>query len=125
MNYRAWDEEEKKMIYPTGAEKGPPLYLITNVGCFKLDPCIEEERWILQDTFRYKTMKSTGLFDVLNREIYQNDLVEVEFHDRTKTIMIVGWNEEKAGFFFVDDEGEWRITETKIRVIGNSYMGQS
>ena len=39
-NYRAWDKEEKGMIYPQSDFKGPPLYLITNVGCFKLEPCI-------------------------------------------------------------------------------------
>jgi uncharacterized phage protein (TIGR01671 family) len=64
-----------------------------------------------------------GLEDKNGKEMYYGDLCEIEyFDDGKKEKMIIRWDDEKAGFYFVDILGDgWTITQTPVEVIGNIY----
>lgn len=74
IKFRVWDKEDKRII--THEQEFTPLK-VTNIGVFKLDPCLKENRWILINKDRFEFMEYTGLnYRVNNKEIYECDIIK-------------------------------------------------
>ena len=56
------------------------------------------------------------------KEIFEGDVCEIEFHDKSKDSLIVVWDDGQAGFRFSDGGiGFWRITATPLEIVGNIH----
>lgn len=146
MKLRAWDDENKKMIYSNQLDG----YIITadkdgNISISKKE--VDNNYSQLVYTLKpLNTMKSTGYVDTTGKEIYQGDIVEFddlgeegyEYRDAYDIInqAIVGFNNGRWEFdiFAEEDTGivnemngdviqeEWHEFMSKcLKVIGNIF----
>jgi uncharacterized phage protein (TIGR01671 family) len=127
--FRAWDKKDKRMIIHE--QEFIPLK-ITNIGVFRLDACIKEDRWIFIDKDRFEIMQYTGLKDKNDKEIYECDIIKgthsfvSRFDNQLKN---VDMNNGEICFslygFKIDiDRGEhlYELNDCdEIEVIGNKY----
>lgn len=67
------------------------------------DPYMEgDERWREITVDRDTVGQYTGLHDRKDREIYEDDILFVEFADKSGGCYLVGWNEETASWGIMD-----------------------
>lgn len=74
--FRAFDRQERRMIYHRQAFIPA---MVTNLGVFRLDHTLKEDRWELLDypPERFTLMQYAGQNDSDNTKIYEMDRVEV------------------------------------------------
>lgn len=116
MKFRAWDEEEKKMIYGLNE-------ILNEWDLFKhdVDALFDGSNPVMQ---------SIGLKDDNNREIYEGDIMWFEF-DGCKGKGVIEWDEEQC-MFYVNAYKEYHVfiagadlDYCKKRVIGNVFEGEA
>ena len=119
IKFRAWDKEAKRMIIHE--QDFIPLK-VTNVGVLKLDPCMAEARWMIVDVNRFELMQYIGFPDKNGKEIYVNDIVNIEYDtvngygenvSNCKENVVVTWDYELLCQLQYDRAG--------IEIIGNIY----
>ncbi len=71
--FRAWDKKDNRMIVH---EQGFIPLKVTNIGVFRLDAKIKENRWILIDLKRFIIEQFTGLKDSRGIRIYKGDVIK-------------------------------------------------
>lgn len=117
IKFRVWDKVDKRMI--VHEQDFIPLK-VTNIGVFKLDPLIEENRWILMEQDRFEIMQNTGLKDKKGRELYVGDIVKAYKHNEYEFVREIIFSH--GSFVF----GNWWWCEflnifRDVEVIGNIY----
>ena len=110
IKFRAWDKENKKMIYPVyGVDEGvlDEPYLTLGGQVSHHDLSADED---VSDI--YELMQFTGLKDKNRKEIWEGDIVgkfedkdNLDYDDNpSKWIQVIEWNDEKAGWDILDTE---------------------
>ena len=106
MNFKIWNTVQK-CFYTQEHKHTFCITLEGKVACWD-----ESQGWDDSFTEHYVPLRSTGLFDSLEQEIYENDIILFSGTE-TETIL-VEW----------DNYGYWNISQQNlkyIRIIGNIY----
>lgn len=99
--FRAWDKENKRMIYPSTDNV---YFEVTDDGINILDMSFEP----FDDVFPHLDaiiMQSTGLFDKNGEEIYERDVVVNQYGN----VGYVAYLPQEAGFVVVTNKGDYRL----------------
>lgn len=116
IKFRAWSKGGKKM-YPVNELAHPTKTGFDTIGI--------EDTWMEGD--EYELMQYTGLKDKNGVEIYEGDILEIDYTDTTDNDIRTGYVEYyKDMFLVVIEEFDSRGFGTKKdrKVIGNIYENQ-
>jgi uncharacterized phage protein (TIGR01671 family) len=127
---RVWDKEDKRMI--TDEQEFIPLK-VTNKGVLRLNPHHKESFWEFLPNERFEFLEFTGLLDKNGKEIYEGDILELQYplnygfagiHNKEITVTI---SFESGCFWFTGDgytDCNWHFYN-EYEVIGNIYENES
>lgn len=123
-NFRAWLKEENKMIEPSD------ILSISFKLCEMTPNYLYEFEKEKYDFYDLELMRSTGLFDKNDEEVFEGDILEVT--DKHSWLEVVSYSQEKAMFVTEEINREFKVPESplydlldstflKFKVIGNIY----
>jgi uncharacterized phage protein (TIGR01671 family) len=102
IKFRAWDEQENKMVYDFIAARGT-----------KASPYLDSHRVLVRSTW-YTLIQFTGLHDKNGKEVYEGYLVLLDGSKKPKEV-----NYCRGGFFLDNIYGG--AEAYRMEVIGNIY----
>ncbi len=118
MKFRAWVFEDKEMIEVECLEQYKRLNqkAVSNI----------KQRY--PDTWegkKFELMQFTGLKDKNKKDIYEGDIVEVDFGSSLKSLATVDWHKASFTLFYINDPeafGDWIWKyHDNLEVVGNIY----
>lgn len=103
--YRAWD---KKLRYFIIKEQEYIPLKVTNIGVFRLDPSIENDRWELLPVKRFIIEAFTGIYDINKEKIYKGDIIECQITYGQTVVQhrgVIIYSEELGSFASQNNSG--------------------
>lgn len=92
LNFRAWDSIEKEMYKDTFAITEGGQVVVVEQAFITIAP-----EYVFVD--HLIIMQSTGLFDKLNQEVFDGDILAIETAEGVLYVKVY-WNEQNAMFMF-------------------------